>query len=61
MGEQLKRINSSLTLALAARIVDGAIAARKKARLLPLAVAVLDAGGNTERSDALSEPESIAE
>ena len=46
MGEQLKNIHSSLTLALAARIVDGAIAARKKAKLLPLAVAVLDAGGN---------------
>ena len=46
MAEQLKRIHSSLTLTLAAQIVDGAIAARKKAKLLPLAVAVLDAGAN---------------
>ena len=46
MGEQLKDVHSSLTLALAARIVDGAITARKAAGLLPLAVAVLDAGGN---------------
>ena len=46
MAEQLKNIHSSLTLALAARMVDAAIAARKKAKLLPLAIAVLDAGGN---------------
>ena len=46
MAEQLKNIHSSLTLPLASKMVDAAIAARKKARLLPLAVAVLDAGGN---------------
>ena len=46
MGEQLKSVRSSLTLALAAAIVDAAIAARQREGLLPLAVAVLDAGGN---------------
>lgn len=46
MGEQLKSVHSSLTLALAAAIVDAAIAARQREGLLPLAVAVLDAGGN---------------
>lgn len=46
MGEQLKSVASSLTLALAAKIVDAAIAARMREGLLPLAVAVLDAGGN---------------
>ena len=46
MGEQLKSVASSLTLALAAKIVDAAIAVRQREGLLPLAVAVLDAGGN---------------
>ena len=46
MAEQLKSVASSLTLALAATIVDAAIAARKREGLLPLAVAVLDGGGN---------------
>ena len=46
MAEQLKSVASSLTLGLAATIVDAAIAARKREGLLPLAVAVLDAGGN---------------
>lgn len=46
MGEQLKSVHSSLTLGLAETIVDAAIAARKREGLLPLAVAVLDAGGN---------------
>ncbi len=46
MAEQLKSVASSLTLGLAAAIVDAAIAARKREGLLPLAVAVLDAGGN---------------
>ena len=46
MAEQLKSVASSLTLELAATIVDGAIAARKREGLLPLAVAVLDGGGN---------------
>ena len=46
MGEQLKSVASSMTLALAAKIVDAAIAVRNREGLLPLAVAVLDAGGN---------------
>jgi len=46
MSEQLKSVASSLTLGLATTIVDAAIAARKREGLLPLAVAVLDAGGN---------------
>lgn len=46
MAEQLKSVASSLTLGLAATIVDAAIAARQREGLLPLAVAVLDAGGN---------------
>ena len=39
-------IGSSLKLETAERIVDEAIAARRQADLLPLAVAVLDCGGN---------------
>ena len=46
MAEQLRPVRSSLTLAAAAAIVDAAIAARIREALLPLAVAVLDAGGN---------------
>ena len=46
MSEQLKSVASSLTLPLAAKIVDAAIAARQREGLLPLAVAVLDGGGN---------------
>ncbi len=46
MSEQLKSVHSSLTLDLAAKIVDAAITARQREGLLPLAVAVLDAGGN---------------
>jgi glc operon protein GlcG len=42
----LRAIQSSLTLDAAGRIVDAALAARRKENLLPLAVAVLDAGGN---------------
>lgn len=45
MPELLRSVHSSLTLDAAARIVDAAIAARREAGLLPLAVAVLDAGG----------------
>ena len=45
-AEHLTAVQSSLGLETAARIVDEAIAARRKAGLLPLAVAVLDAGGN---------------
>ena len=44
MSEQLKSIQSSMTLALAAAIVDAAIDIRRRENLLPLAVAVLDAG-----------------
>ncbi len=44
MPEQLKNIHSSMTLERAAAIVDAAIAIRRRERLLPLAVAVLDAG-----------------
>ena len=46
MAEQLRPVYSSLTLVSAATIVDEAIAARIRESLLPLAVAVLDAGGN---------------
>jgi len=46
MSEQLRTIASSLTLDAAARIVDAAIAERRKRGILPLAVAVLDGGGN---------------
>ena len=45
-AEHLKAVESSLRLETAARIVDEAIAVRGKESLLPLAVAVLDAGGN---------------
>jgi len=44
MSEQLKNIHSSMTLALAAAIIDAAIGIRHRENLLPLAVAVLDAG-----------------
>ena len=46
MPEPLRPVQSSLPLSAAERIVDEAIAARIKEGLLPLAVAVLDAGGN---------------
>ena len=46
MAEHLRAVHSSLTLAVAARIVDAAIELRTQEQLLPLAVAVLDAGGN---------------
>ena len=46
MSEHLKAVSSSLGLEAAARIVDAAIAERRRHGLLPLAVAVLDAGGN---------------
>ena len=46
MSEHLRAVHSSLPLALAARIVDEALAVRVGAGLLPLAVAVIDAGGN---------------
>lgn len=46
MAELLKSVKSSLSLAAAATIVDEALAARAAEGLLPLAVAVLDSGGN---------------
>ena len=46
MSELLRAVHSSLSLSVAARIVDEAIAIRIKEGLLPLAVAVIDAGGN---------------
>lgn len=46
MPAHLCPIHSSLTLERAERIVDAAIAARRKEGLLPLVVAVLDAGGH---------------
>ena len=46
MPDHLCPIHSSLTLDAAARIVDEAIATRRKEGLMPLAVAVLDSGGN---------------
>ncbi len=46
MLEHLHPIHSSLTLSAAEKIIDAAIAARRKEGLLPLVVAVLDSGGN---------------
>ncbi len=46
MAEHLRAIESSLALSVAAKIVDAAMAIRAKEALLPLAIAVLDAGGN---------------
>ena len=46
MTEQLRSVHSSLPLAAAARIVDESLATRIKEGLLPLAVAVIDSGGN---------------
>jgi uncharacterized protein GlcG (DUF336 family) len=45
-AEHLKTVGSSLPLETAARILDEAIAVRRREGLLPLAVALLDAGGN---------------
>ena len=46
MPEPLTPLLTNLPLDGAARIVDGALAAARREGLLPLAVAVLDAGGN---------------
>ena len=46
MPEHLHPVGSSLGLAAAARIIDAALAERAANGLLPLAVAVLDSGGN---------------
>ncbi len=47
MAEQLIPVFSSLSLALATQITDEALRLRQHHGLLPLAVVVLDAGGNT--------------
>lgn len=47
MAERLIPIHSSLDLATATRITDEALRLRQQHGLLPLAVAVLDAGGQT--------------
>lgn len=46
MAEQLIPIHSSLSLAVASQITDEALRLRRQHGLLPLAVMVLDAGGN---------------
>lgn len=45
MAEHLKALQSSLQLSAAAHIVDAALAIRAREGVLPLAVAVLDSGG----------------
>lgn len=45
MNEQLKSLSSSLNLKIASSILEECIAVRQREGLLPLAVAVLDAGG----------------
>ena len=46
MPEKLIAIHSSLELSVASRIIDQALHLRVKHKLLPLAVAALDSGGN---------------
>ena len=46
MAEQLVQVVSSLSLSAADRIIDHALRLRRERQLLPLAVAVLDSGGN---------------
>jgi len=46
MAEHLRAVHSSLALAAAAKIIDAALAIRAQEGLLPIAVTVLDAGGN---------------
>jgi len=46
MAGPLSDVHASLALDAAAKIVDAAIALRRKEGVLPLAIAVLDAGGN---------------
>ena len=41
-----QHLHSTITLATAEKIIDAALAARRKEGLLPLVVAVLDSGGN---------------
>ncbi len=54
MAEHLRHVQSTLTLEAARKIVGAALAARAAEGILPLAVAVLDSGGNLvafERED----------
>lgn len=46
MAENLVSIHSSLDLGLVERITDEALRLRQQHKLLPLAIALLDAGGN---------------
>lgn len=46
MAEHLRPVHTSLPLAAAETILDGALRLRRENALLPLAVAVMDAGGN---------------
>ena len=45
MPEHLRTVHSTLSLEVAERIIDAALAARRKEGLMPLVVAVLDSGG----------------
>ena len=47
MAEQLIPIHTSLALSIASQITEEALRLRQLHNLLPLAIAVLDAGGNT--------------
>lgn len=46
MPPHLRPLHSTITLATAEKIIDAALAARRKEGLMPLVVAVLDSGGN---------------
>ena len=46
MSQHLRPLHSTICLATAEKIIDAALAARRKEGLLPLVVAVLDSGGN---------------
>jgi glc operon protein GlcG len=46
MAERLIPVHTSLALAAATRITDAALRLRQQHQLLPMAIAVLDAGGN---------------
>ena len=46
MPEHLRPLHSTIPLAVAEKIIDAALAARRKVGVMPLVVAVLDAGGH---------------
>jgi len=46
MPEHLRPLHSTLTLAIAEKIIGAALAARRKEGIMPLVVAVLDSGGH---------------